>query len=136
TVVVLHEKFHQWMKVARAGLLNERLNGVLGINLHNIGDFVQMVLHFTRWTRVDADAAPGENVQLVEHVENLGGGLVDGGDDGQRVRLCQFVQRGDYLEKGAIFKQGMSAMGAVYLRFPPNLCPARWLAHRCKSGWA
>ena len=48
-------------------------------------------------TRVDAHASPREHVELVEHGQDFGVGLVDGGDDGEVVRVRQFAQAGDDL---------------------------------------
>ena len=47
--------------------------------------------------RVDAHASPREHVELVEHGQDFGVGLVDGGDDGEVVRVRQFAQAGDDL---------------------------------------
>ena len=48
--------------------------------------------------RVNAHATSCEHIELVEHGQDFGVGLVDGGDDGEVVRVRQFAQTGNDLD--------------------------------------
>ena len=42
--------------------------------------------------RIDANATPSQHIELIEEHQYFGVWLVDGGDDGEVVRMCQFSQ--------------------------------------------
>ena len=58
-----------------------------------------MVLNLRWRARVDAHATSCEHVELVEHGQDFRGRLVDGGDDGEVVRMRQFAQTGNDLNE-------------------------------------